>query len=113
MNDKTRDYIRAWLQKAGSDMRNAEMIMSTDAVSLPLDTVCFHCQQAAEKYLKAYLIYQNNPFPFSHNLADIVDACMQIDGDFESIQRKAETLTPYAVEVRYPDDFYMPTQGRS
>lgn len=113
MNAKTQEYIQAWLSKAGSDMKNAVMIMSGDDSSLPLDTVCFHCQQAAEKYLKAYLISQNRMFPFSHNLADIVDACMQFDPDFVLIQRKAETLTPYAVEIRYPDDFYMPTKAEA
>jgi len=110
MNDKLREYVRAWLYKAGSNMKNAEIIMSADDESPPLDTICFHCQQASEKYLKAYLIFQCIPFQYSHNLADIVDACMQVDRDFVSIQRKAEILTPYAVEIRYPDDFYMPTR---
>ena len=35
---------------------------------------------------------------------------MQVDDSFVSIQRKAETLTPFAVEIRYPDDFYMPSR---
>ena len=113
MNDKLREYVRAWLHKAESDMKNAELIMVADDDSLPLDTVCFHCQQASEKYLKAYLIYQNRSFQYSHNLADIVHECMQIDRDFSAIQRKAEILTPYAVEIRYPDDFYMPTKSEA
>ena len=110
MNDRIKEYVRVWLSKAQSDMKNAQMIMSANDTSPPLDTVCFHCQQASEKYLKAYLIYHNRTFPFSHNLADIVNECMQVDQDFASIQRKAEMLTPYAVEIRYPDDFYMPTK---
>ena len=110
MNDKVKEYVRAWLSKAESDMKNAQMILSANDPSPPLDTVCFHCQQASEKYLKAYLIYHNRTFPYSHNLADIVAQCMQVDGSFASIQRKAEMLTPYAVEIRYPDDFYMPTK---
>lgn len=35
---------------------------------------------------------------------------MQVDLSFAVIQRKAETLTPFAVEIRYPDDFYMPSR---
>jgi hypothetical protein len=35
---------------------------------------------------------------------------MQVDLSFAIIQRKAEKLTPFAVEIRYPDDFYMPTR---
>ncbi len=113
MNDKTKEYVRAWLSKAESDRKNAEIIMSAADTSAPLDTVCFHCQQASEKYLKAYLIYHNQTFPYSHNLADIVAQCIQVDQSFSSIQRKAETLTPYAVEIRYPDDFYMPTRQQA
>ena len=54
-------------------------------------------------------MYQGKQFPFSHNLADLVAICIQVDEAFASIQRKAEMLTPFAVEIRYPDDFYTPT----
>ena len=48
-------------------------------------------------------------FPYSHNLADLIVICMEVDKAFAVIQRQAETLTPFAVEIRYPDDFYMPS----
>jgi HEPN domain-containing protein len=99
-----------WLDKADSDLQNADIILAAQVESLPLDTVCFHCQQAAEKFIKAFLIFYGKQFPFSHNLADLVALCMQVDPAFAAIQRKAETLTPFAVEIRYPDDFYMPTR---
>jgi HEPN domain-containing protein len=110
MNDNTKEYTRAWLHKAGSDLKNAQLIMSSHDEAPPLDTVCFHCQQAAEKFLKAFLVYHDRLFPYSHNLADPVAACMELDRSFISIQRKAETLTPYAVEIRHADDFYLPTK---
>ncbi len=110
MNEQTRQYVRAWLSKANSDLKNAQIILAAKTESPPLDTVCFHCQQAVEKYLKAFLIYHGKSFPFSHNLADLVAVCMEVDESFASIQRQAETLTPFAVEIRYPDDFYMPSQ---
>ncbi len=99
-----------WLDKAANDLKNAEIILAAPAESPPLDTVCFHSQQAAEKYIKAFLVYHGKKFPFSHNLADLVAICMQVDLSFGIIQRKAEMLTPFAVEIRYPDDFYMPTR---
>lgn len=110
MNDKTREYTQMWLDKANSDLKNAEIILAATTESPPLDTVCFHCQQAAEKYIKAFLVFHGKQFPFSHNLADLVAICMKVDLAFAAIQRKAETLTPFAVEIRYPDDFYMPTK---
>ncbi len=110
MNDKTREYVQMWLDKANSDLKNAEIILAAQTKSPPLDTVCFHCQQAAEKFIKAFLIFHGKQFPFSHNLADLVAICMQVNLAFAAIQRKAETLTPFAVEIRYPDDFYMPSR---
>lgn len=110
MNGKTRAYTLLWLDKAANDLKNAEIILASSTEFPPLDTVCFHCQQATEKYIKAFLVYHGKKFPFSHNLADLVVICMQVDLAFASIQRKAETLTPFAVEIRYPDDFYMPTR---
>ncbi len=108
MNDKAKEYVQAWISKADSDLKNAGLILSACGELLPFDTVCFHCQQAAEKFLKAFLVYHDKTFPHSHNLADLVAECVQVDENFASIQRKAETLTPFAVEIRYPDDFYMP-----
>jgi len=110
MNDKTREYVRMWLDKANNDLKNAEIILASQAEALPLDTACFHCQQAAEKFIKAFLVFHGKQFPFTHNLADLVALCMQVNLAFAAIQRKAETLTPFAVEIRYPDDFYMPTR---
>lgn len=109
MSDKLKEYVQLWLDKANNDLKNAEIILTAQVELPPLDTVCFHCQQAAEKYIKAFLVYHGKQFPFSHNLADLVAVCMQVDEAFATIQRKAETLTPFAVEIRYPDDFYMPT----
>ncbi len=48
MNDKIKEYVRVWLNKAQSDMKNAQMIMSASDTSPPLDTVCFHGQQASK-----------------------------------------------------------------
>ena len=71
MKDKTREYARLWVDKANSDLQNAEIILAAPTQTPPLDTVCFHCQQAAEKYIKAFLVFYGKQFPFSHNLADM------------------------------------------
>lgn len=110
MSDKTREYIQMWLDKANSDLKTADIILAAQTASPPLDTGCFHCQQAVEKFIKAFLIFSGKRYPFTHNLADLVAICMNVDPTFAVIQRKAETLTPFAVEIRYPDDFYMPTR---
>lgn len=69
-----------------------------------LDTVTFHCQQAVEKYLKAYLIYQSTAFKFSHDLIYLLDLITQEDHDFESYYDTLSELQGYAVEIRYPNE---------
>ncbi|RKX92154.1 MAG: DNA-binding protein [Spirochaetes bacterium] len=109
MTEKDNMILTSWLTKASHDLRNAEIILNQNESNLPFDTVCFHCQQTGEKYLKAYLIYLDLDFPFTHNLADLITKAATLDKDIESLIYEAEQLTPYAVEIRYPDDYFNPT----
>jgi HEPN domain-containing protein len=54
------DEIRKWISKGDHDLGTAKVTY----LHIPeyLDTVTFHCQQAVEKYLKAYLIFQSTAF---------------------------------------------------
>ena len=54
MDEATIHEVRQWLHKADHDLRSAVLLMSGDEEPL-LDTAVYHCQQAAEKVLKAYL----------------------------------------------------------
>ena len=65
------EIARQWLAKAGNDLLNADNNLNSEKV--PYDTVCFHCQQAAEKILKAYLVGNGREFPFSHDLFLIME----------------------------------------
>ena len=100
------DVARAWLRKAGSDLANAELCL---AAQKALDTACFHCQQAAEKAMKAYLIAKNVEFPFVHDLKRLLDCCISIDPDFETLTTAAVCLNPFAVVTRYDDAFWPET----
>ena len=59
--------IRLRVEKAEHDLRNAEHTLTIEQ-DCPFDTVCFHAQQCAEKYLKALLVWKGIPFPKTHNL---------------------------------------------
>ena len=61
----------------------------------------FHCQQAAEKYLKAFLILNEIKFPFSHDLSKLYNLCLQIDSSLGIDINYLEDLTKFAVEIRY------------
>ena len=65
------ELVKEWLRKADNDLLNVENNLNSERV--PTDTVCFHCQQCAEKYLKAYLVYRKIEFPNIHNLLRLID----------------------------------------
>lgn len=95
--------------KAESDIKNIENNLRYPDEEIPIDTVCFHCQQAVEKYLKAYLVEKEISFPHTHNLGSLVYLAEKSDPSFNEIKEQAEMLSPFAVEIRYPDSSTMPT----
>ena len=105
MKDKL-ERVRDWLQKAASDMQIATHEMEWESPAA--DAVCFHFQQAVEKMLKAWLIWREVDFPPTHNIEVLLAICERSDPDFVEL-RPVEALTPYAVDIRYADDFYFPT----
>ncbi len=68
------------------------------------DAACFHAQQCAEKYLKAFLQLSNQPFPKTHNLTDLLELVLVHDWQFETLRDILEALNHYAVIFRYPGE---------
>ena len=102
------DLARQWLIKAQNDLLNADNNLRSDQI--PFDTVCFHCQQAAEKLLKAYLVGRGCAYPFTHDLLFLLQHILPIQADAEALRDSLALLMPYAVEIRYPDDAFAPTE---
>lgn len=96
------DLTVGWLRKAASDIVSMEASRAAGA----LDAACFHAQQAAEKYLKAFLTERGLAFPYTHNLAKLINICVEQDASFAELLPDADLLTPYAVEVRYDFEFW-------
>ncbi len=105
MNEKKKKRLLQWYEKAEHDILTAKRLIDIDPVIL--DNACFHCQQAVEKYLKAYLHYQGQPIRKTHSLDFLAKQCMQFDYDFEDLNFK--NLEDYAADIRYPDDSLVPT----
>jgi HEPN domain-containing protein len=102
--DKIRDeFVRQWLLKAEEDLNAAKSLMTYEASFL--GTVCFHSQQAAEKYLKAFLTSRQVEFPKTHDIDEILDLIAPVNGKLSESLRDTIVLTNYGVDVRYPGDF--------
>ena len=96
------DLVRGWFRKGDSDLIALDASMAAGA----LDAACFHAQQAAEKYLKAFLLFSGTEFPFTHNLVKLVELCADTEPVFQVLIPIVEPLTPYAVELRYDAEFW-------
>ncbi len=104
MTSEEQEILLQWLEKASHDLIAADILIQANPMIL--DIACFHCQQAVEKYLKAFLIYNNRDFIFTHNLDYLVQQCSAIDTDFKDLDMK--NLSLYAVRARYPHDHFAP-----
>ena len=89
-----------WVQKAEADWHAAQHL---DAKTERLnDIICFHCQQAAEKFLKALLQELGLPIPRTHVLVDLLDLLLPHDSALKGLRRSLTALSRFAVEYRYP-----------
>ena len=90
-----------WIEKAEGDFLTASR--EYRARKAPnYDAVCFHAQQAAEKYLKAALQENGNPIPRLHSLADLLAVVSKFDSSFLFYQADMNVMEGYAVQFRYP-----------
>jgi HEPN domain-containing protein len=90
---------KAWLAKGNFDLEDALRLLENGGHA---DTICFHAQQAAEKYLKGYLVARHvNPRAI-HHLEELAKDCAKFDKGFLELLDSCLALTRYYIETRYP-----------
>ena len=103
-----KDIIKRWLKKAEADLKTAKILLEVE--DAPTESICFHAQQAVEKFLKAYLTFVDVRVGKTHDIATLLRKCLEKNKNFQNLDiERLEELTFYAVEVRYPEGFYIPT----
>ena len=90
---------RQWLQFAQDDLNVAQAVFVMDQPSASI--AAFHAQQAAEKALKAYLVYRDIAFPFTHDLDVLMELCRE-HRDWGAALDGAERLSKHGAKARYP-----------
>ncbi len=91
-----------WLLHARSDLHAGIVLRADDAVLN--EQACFHFQQAAEKALKGVLVARRLDFPRTHDLRQLLDILIASGMRVPRAVQRAEVLTPYAVQTRYPTE---------
>ena len=91
---------KEWLEKADEDFRFAEANLREGSGFYA--QLCFHFQQAAEKYLKAYIIGKGLPFNKVHDLVHLLKTCSACSPEFNSLKEDCIFLNTAYIETRYP-----------
>jgi HEPN domain-containing protein len=101
--------VQGWLIKAQHDLATAHKL--AQAPSPLLDTAIYHCQQAAEKVVKGFLAYHDQPVVKTHDVRFLVNQALAFESGFEDWIEAAAFVTPYATAYRYPDEVLEPEEG--
>ncbi len=88
-----------WINCSEDDLAYAKKALRDEECICP---ALFSTQQCAEKALKAYLAYQQQPINKIHDLIELVVSCAKFDQSFNMLMTYAESLNPYQIKTRYP-----------
>ena len=93
-------WVAAWLQKASHDLETAQRALHAGH---PItDTAAYHCHQAAEKAMKAFLASRFEPLVKTHDLMDLLTRCANADARFADWADRMSELSAFGTVLRYP-----------
>lgn len=87
-----------WFIMAQKDLRSAKILFEHGADN---EIICFHCQQAIEKYLKGYLIFVTGELHEGHSLVKLVKKAMVYHDDFHGLIKDLAFVNTFYIETRY------------
>ena len=104
--------ILQWLLSAETDLNVAQHLFET-YYPKPIEIICYHCQQSAEKAIKALILSMETGegIPKKHDLSFLLQQIKNRIAIPDAIYDCADTLTPYGVSVRYPNELNLSEQN--
>ena len=97
------DDVKEWIEIADNDLDSA--ILLNEAARKHYEIICYHCSQAAEKYLKGYLVSMDIVPKKTHDLRFLNSLCIELDSNFENIITECAFLNKFANDIRYPHKY--------
>lgn len=98
-----KDLTKEWIKKSEGDVGTAVRESSVKE-GANWDAVCFHAQQAVEKYLKGILQEIEKPFSKTHDLSVLLELALSEFSELSVLADDLEWLSALAVEFRYPGE---------
>ena len=100
--DEVLKKVSQWLEYGDEDLRLAKHAL-TLSTAVPYRLIAYHAQQCAEKHLKAFLVFKNVDFPYTHNISILLEICAE-HAQWPASLQDAEELTAFAITARYPGE---------
>ena len=97
------EFTREWVRKTEIDFKTAGHLCHGGPDFA--EGTAFHSQQAAEKYLKAFLVWHQIEFQKTHDIEALLRLAEKVNDKLPEILREAVILTPYGVDYRYPGEY--------
>ena len=97
------EILRQWLHRGKEELSSAEYL-STMRHPTPDETICYLCQQSAEKYLKAFIFFKDIEPEKTHDLEYLLELCQKYNKGFSILSTKADLLNRYGIMPRYPNE---------
>lgn len=99
---------KEWLDLAEMDYGVAAHLFE-NYFPKPLEIICYHCQQAVEKAIKAIIISKDmqGGVPKLHDLSFLLRQVKDYVQIEEKYYEYADTLAPYGVTIRYPSELFL------
>ncbi len=72
-----KDIAKEWFKVAEADLSSAEFLQSMRPV--PIEIICYHCQQSVEKYLKGFLALKGEEIKRIHDLVRLNKMCQKYE----------------------------------
>jgi len=95
--------VLEWMQMADDDFDSAKIL--NVSARKHYEIICYHCAQAAEKYLKGYIVFKDIVPKKTHDLRFLNNLCIELDGKFGNLITECAFLNKYANDIRYPHKY--------
>lgn len=109
-NEEEINLVKTWLRFAQENFSFACTGMKEE--DAPYHTICFLCQGSAEKFLKAFLIWNGWELKKIHDFQDLLAFCMDFEAKFQNLREECGLLNEYITEARYPGDLPFESIGK-
>ena len=108
MDSASLEEAEEWLSYAEDDLGVAKHLLKT-YYPKPLAIICFHCQQATEKAVKAVIVLHGSQggMPKKHDVFILLNQIKNMVDIDEKYYDYADILAPYGVALRYPNELLL------